>query len=92
MKGHSWLSYWSISLSIIPIIVFYAGMYGYIRINFTLLVTLLFIILALSVVLGIIGIEKNSGKKHMILAALGTVIAIMSCLLIVSMLLMSQMA
>ncbi|MCA1010639.1 hypothetical protein [Halobacillus halophilus] len=92
MKGNSWLSYWSISLSIIPIIVFYAALYGYIRIHFTLLVTLLFIILALSVVLGIIGIEKNSGTKLMILAGLGTVIAIMSCILIVSMLLMSQMA
>jgi len=92
VKGYSWLSYWSISLSTIPIIVFYAAMYGYIRMNFTLLVTFLFIILALSVVLGIIGIEKNSGKKLLLLASLGTVIAIMSCFLIVSILLMSQMA
>ncbi|WP_079478755.1 hypothetical protein [Halobacillus salinus] len=92
MKKYNWLSYWSVSLSILPIIAFFAALYGYIRIDFTLLVTVLFVILAVSIVFGIIGIQKNSRTKLIITAALGTLIAIMSTFFIVFGLLMSQMA
>ncbi|MFD2658098.1 hypothetical protein [Gracilibacillus thailandensis] len=91
MKRFSWLSYWSISLSVLPIILCFLVIYGHIPSgDFIVFLVLLFVLIAISVIFGAIAIVKpNEGNW---LGIFGILIALVSGVFIAFGLMMSQMA
>ncbi|WP_456274735.1 hypothetical protein [Bacillus sp. AK031] len=76
MKKFSWLSYWSLILSIFPIPFFFAMVYGLIIIHFYFGLSVAFLSIILSLILGIKAVFKQTEKN--ILAGIAIYIALFS--------------
>ncbi|RIW32062.1 hypothetical protein D3H55_14425 [Bacillus salacetis] len=89
MKKFSWLSYWSLTFSVLPIPFFFAMLYGLIRINVYLGLSLIALSIILSLVFGIMAFVKKTEKN--ILAGIAIYIALFSAGVVVMIIMLGQM-
>ncbi|WP_113927567.1 hypothetical protein [Bacillus sp. P14.5] len=89
MKKFSWLSYWSLIFSVLPIPFFFAMLYELIRINGYFGFSLIALSIILSLVFGIMAFIKSTEKN--ILAGVAIYIALFSAGVVVIILLLGQM-
>ncbi|WP_117149136.1 hypothetical protein [Paraliobacillus zengyii] len=90
MKNFSWISYWSLLLSIFSMPFFFALIYGLIRIHPDFGFFLVSLSIILSLIFGFIAIFKDTEKNS--IAILAIIIAFGSGAFFVFALLMSQMS
>ncbi|WP_456274732.1 hypothetical protein [Bacillus sp. AK031] len=88
MKKFSWLSYWSLILSILPIPFLFAMMYELIRIHPQFGLSLVWLSIILSLVFGIMAIVKKTEKN--ILAGIAIYIALFSAGTVIFLFMMAQ--
>ncbi|WP_186580230.1 hypothetical protein [Aquibacillus kalidii] len=89
MKKFTWISYWSLFLSVFSMPFFFALLYGLIRIHPDFGFFLVSLSIVLSLILGFIAISKKTEKNS--IATLAIIISFGSGAFFVFVLLMSQM-
>lgn len=89
LKNFSWLSYWSIILSIFPIPFFFVMLYELININGYFGLSLIALSVILSLVSGVMAIVKKT--ENNILAVIAICLALLSAGVVVGILMLGQM-
>ncbi|MGD7024645.1 hypothetical protein FZC79_15030 [Rossellomorea vietnamensis] len=89
MKKFSWLSYWSLLLSVFPVPFFFAILYRLIRIDIYFSLSLIALSIILSVVFGVIAFVKKTEKN--ILAGIAIYIALFSAGIVIVIMMLGQM-
>ncbi|MGD6968738.1 hypothetical protein ACQCVP_20170 [Rossellomorea vietnamensis] len=89
MKKFSWLSYWSLLLSVFPVPFFFAVLYRLIRIDIYFVLSLIALSIILSVVFGVMAFVKKTEKN--ILAGIAIYIALFSAGIVIVIMMLGQM-
>ncbi|TYR74386.1 hypothetical protein FZC79_14985 [Rossellomorea vietnamensis] len=89
MKQFSWLSYWSLLLSVFPVPFFFAILYRLIRIDIYFGLSLIALSIIVSVVFGVMAFVKKTEKN--ILAGIAIYIALFSAGIVIVIMMLGQM-